>query len=103
VAILQKGELLTAGQVDQVLVDEVLVELGAPDLQRLEQLIRGMNGIRDVKKHEQVLQVFFNNGTMDLGSINQFCFDHGIVLNHLQLRRRSLESKFIELTNNMSN
>ena len=103
VAILQKGELLTAGRVDQVLVDETLVEVGAADLQRLEGLIRGMNGIREVKRHEQVLQIFFNNGTMDLSSVNQFCFDHGVVLNHLQLRRRSLESKFIELTNNISN
>jgi len=35
---------------------------------------------------------------MELGEINKYCFDQGVVLNHLQLRKKSLESKFMELT-----
>lgn len=99
VAILQKGQLLMAGNVNEVLMNEDLVELGAPDTEKLRGIIAGLPGVRQVKQNEQYLQVYFQNGTMDLSGINQYCFEKGVVLNHLQLRKRSLESKFIELTN----
>jgi hypothetical protein len=35
-----------------------------------------------------------------LETVNRFCFDKGITLNHLRLRKKSLESKFFELTQN---
>jgi len=35
---------------------------------------------------------------MDTGELNRICFEKGIVLNYLQLKKRSLESKFMELT-----
>jgi ABC-type multidrug transport system ATPase subunit len=103
VAILQKGELITAGNVNEVLVNEEMVEAGAVDFQKLETILSAMSGIKHIKRSEQLLQIYFSNGTPDLSEINRYCFDHGIVLNHLQLRKRSLESKFIELTNNASN
>jgi ABC-type multidrug transport system ATPase subunit len=103
VAILQKGELITAGNVNEVLVNEEMVEAGANDLQKLEAIFSAMSGIKQIKRSEQLLQVYFLNGTPDLSEINKYCFDHEIVLNHLLLRKRSLESKFIELTNNASN
>ena len=103
VAILQKGQLLMAGNVNEVLVNEDFIELGAgtgaDGLEKLRTLLPGLPGIRQVKDHEQYLQVYFSNGIMDLGAVNQYCFDKGVVLNHLQLRKRSLESKFMELTN----
>ena len=103
VAILQKGQLITAGNVNEVLVNEELVEIAAPDMEKLQNALHDLHGVRQIKKYENILQVFFDNGVLDLSSINQYCFDKGIVLNHLQLRKRSLESKFIELTNNVSN
>jgi len=42
--------------------------------------------------------VYFGNAVTDLSEVNRYCFDKGITLNHLQLRKRSLESKFMELT-----
>jgi ABC-type multidrug transport system ATPase subunit len=100
VAILQKGQLLMAGDVNKVLVNEDFVELGvgSAGLEKLKGALSGLPGIKQVRDYEQYVQVFFENGTMDLGAINQYCFDKGVVLNHLQLRKRSLESKFMELT-----
>jgi ABC-type multidrug transport system ATPase subunit len=98
VAILQKGQLLMAGAVDEVLLNEDFTELGAADLPSLRAALSSMPGVKLVKQQEQYLQVFFENGTLDLAAINRYCFDKGIVLNHLQLRKRSLESKFMELT-----
>ena len=103
VAILQKGELITAGNVNEVLVNEELVEAGASDLQKLEDVILSMTGVKQIKQSEQLLQIYFSNGTPDLSDINKYCFENGVVLNHLQLRKRSLESKFIELTKSESN
>lgn len=103
VAILQKGQLITAGNVNEVLVSEDLVELGSADLEKLENTLKHLAGVKQIKQQENILQVFFTNGTPELSSINQYCFEKGIVLNYLQLKKKSLESKFIELTNNASN
>jgi ABC-2 type transport system ATP-binding protein len=64
----------------------------------LEQLLPGLPGARQVRVHEDHVQIFFENGSMDPAAVNRFCFEKGITLKHLQLRKRSLESKFMELT-----
>ena len=103
VAILQRGELLMAGDVnEEVLVNEDFMELGAADPEQLRAALSGMPGIRQMKQQDHLLQVFFEKGTGDLAAINQYCFGKGVVLNHLQLRKRSLESKFMELTDGRS-
>jgi ABC-type multidrug transport system ATPase subunit len=102
VAILQRGQLLTAGDVREVLINEDIVELGvAGGVEvRLQEALNGWPGVRQVRQQDGLMQVFFDRGiTPDTGELNRFCFEKGIVLNHLQLRRRSLESKFMELTN----
>jgi ABC-type multidrug transport system ATPase subunit len=99
VAILQKGQLLMAGDVNEVLSSEDMAEVGAPDMEKLAAILAGLPGLRQIKKHEQLLQLYFEKEGSDLGAINKYCFEKGIVLNHLQLHKRSLESKFMELTN----
>lgn len=97
VAILQKGNLLTSGHVDEVLVNEDIVEVSASDLVQLESILP--NGYTSLKKEGNVLQLFYPAGSANLEHINQHCFQRGVVLNHLQLKKKSLESKFFELTN----
>jgi ABC-type multidrug transport system ATPase subunit len=102
VAILQRGQLLTAGDVREVLMSEDLVELGVEGgvEGRLREALTNWPGVRQIRQQDGLTQVFFEQGiTPDMGELNRFCFEKGIVLNHLQLRRRSLESKFMELTN----
>jgi ABC-2 type transport system ATP-binding protein len=100
VAILQRGQLLTAGNVNEVLVNEDFIEVSAEPsaMQALQELLTGLPGVRQVKPYEQHVQVFFGNGVMDTGELNRYCFEKGVVLNYLQLKKRSLESKFMELT-----
>lgn len=100
VAILKTGVLLASGPVDEVLVNEDIVEIAAVGLSRLKEIVHTVDGITSVKDSPQCLQLYFPAGTADLESINKHCFDNGIVLNHLQLKKKSLESKFLELTNN---
>jgi ABC-2 type transport system ATP-binding protein len=99
VAILQQGKLLMAGDVNKVLSSEDMVELGAPDLEKLQAILTGFPGLRQLKKNELLLQLYFEKNGIGLDEINKYCFEKGVVLDHLQLRKRSLESKFMELTN----
>jgi ABC-type multidrug transport system ATPase subunit len=103
VAILQKGQLITAGHVNEVLVSEEILEIGAEDLDLLKQVAATLKEMKEIKIYEQHVQVYFKENVPDLAGINNYFFERGIVLNHLELRKRSLESKFIELTNNVSN
>jgi len=99
VAILKMGVLITAGKVDEVLVNEDIVELGAGNLSLLEQVLQSLNGYTGSKKLKDHIQLFYGTGVADLEKINQHCFNNGVVLNHLQLKKKSLETKFLELTN----
>ena len=100
VAILKKGNLLTAGPVDEVLVNEDMVEISAADFGRLQTIVGAMGGYKNAKTQNNQLQLFMSQGTADLEAINRYCFENGVVLNHLQLKKKSLEAKFFELTNN---
>ncbi|MEK0413680.1 MAG: hypothetical protein RL070_1168 [Bacteroidota bacterium] len=99
VAILKKGTLLTAGPVDEVLAQEDIVEIAASNNDALFNTIELMGGFSKVKKHENCLQLFYPIGTAQLESINKYCFEKGITLQQLQLKKKSLETKFFELTN----
>jgi ABC-2 type transport system ATP-binding protein len=99
VAILKKGNLLTAGPVDEVLAQEDIVEIAAADNDALESMVQDMGGFTKVKKHAGCLQLFYPVGTAQLDGINKYCFDKGITLQQLQLKKKSLETKFFELTN----
>jgi ABC-2 type transport system ATP-binding protein len=98
VAILKKGDLITAGHVDEVLSHEDIVEVSASDLGRLEQALRQMDGFTSLKNTGQSLQVFYPAGTSQPEKINQHCFNSGVVLSQLQMKKKSLETKFFELT-----
>ncbi len=99
VAILKKGELITTGRVDEILANEDIVELGASDTVRLQQFAEQLGGYSNLKRSENLLQLYYPVGTANLERINQHFFNQGIVLNHLHLKKKSLESKFFELTN----
>jgi ABC-2 type transport system ATP-binding protein len=100
VAVLKKGELLASGDVNEILVNEDIVEVGAVDTQRLRTIITQMDQYKTIKENGKFLQLFYPSGKANLEEINRYCFNNGIVLTHLQLKKKSLEAKFLELTNN---
>ena len=100
VAILKKGTLLTAGPVNEVLVNEDIVEVNAANQAGLMPVLQQLSGYTQLRQGSQSIQLWYPNGQADLEEINRHCFQNGIVLNHLQLKRKSLESRFLELTHN---
>lgn len=100
VAILQKGTLLTHGHVDEILVTEDIVETAATDMQQLHAILQQYPDAKKVHLNEQHVEVSFTAGTAHLEALNRYCFDKGVTLRHLRLRKKSLETKFFELTKN---
>lgn len=96
VAILKKGNLLSVGHVGDVLSDEELIELGSDNMNELGILLKTNSNIL-IKSNEKYFLIALQNN-MSIKDVNKFCFDNNVVLAHLQKRKRSLESKFIELT-----
>lgn len=100
VAILKYGDLLTSGDVNEVLKNEDIVEVAAADMQKLAAVLEAMGGYSSIVKAGQNIQLFYPMGTARLEQVNQYCFNSGVVLNHLHLKKKSLETKFLELTGN---
>ncbi len=99
VAILKKGNLLTAGPVDEVLTNEDIVEVSAQDTGKLKEILANISGHTHMKEEGKSIQMFFPIGTANMEEINRYCFNQGITLNQLLLKKKSLETKFFELTN----
>lgn len=99
VAILKKGELVATGNVNEILANEDIVEIGAADMDKLRISIQRLQGYNNATQTDGMISLFYPVGTTNLESINQHCFNDNIILNHLQLKKKSLESKFFELTN----
>ncbi|HEX7903773.1 MAG TPA: ABC transporter ATP-binding protein [Chitinophagaceae bacterium] len=108
VAIIQKGVLKTVGTVHDVLnattsdkVVTVEIELSAENPGRLEEILKQMPGILTVHVNGSGLAIEATENITTAG-INQFCFEKGVVLSHLNLKRKSLETRFLEITGGKS-
>jgi ABC-2 type transport system ATP-binding protein len=99
-AILKTGNLITTGDVDEIMMDEDVVELSAADINSLTSVLNhfGKKVVFDEKTN--TVQIIFPKGTAKMDEINQFCFNNGVVLTQLVLRKKRLEARFFELTNN---
>lgn len=96
VAILKKGNLLSVGAVSDVLSDEELIEIGCDNMPLLETILKSNPNVHIRSNEKWILASLKNN--MSVADVNKYCFEQQIILTHLQQRKRSLESKFIELT-----
>jgi len=108
VAIIQKGVLKTVGTVQEVMnatpsdkVVRVDIELSADNLAALENLLRQMHGILEVSNNGTAITVHAEE-TVTTAGINAHCFEKGIVLSQLNLKRKSLETRFLEITGTQS-
>lgn len=100
VAILKRGELIVSGKVNEILSKEDMVEVAAKDHQKLLEVLINLPEKNRVVDEINLVKIFFPSGKADLSELNSYCFNNGIALNHLALKKQSLESRFFELTNN---
>jgi len=100
-ALLKKGQLLISGKVSDILAPGDIVEVravaGTPDITAA---LEAFPGVQKVRTEEGLLELVFTQRETRLGELNEYCFSKGIILEHLALKRKSLEARFIELTEN---
>lgn len=105
VAIIQKGDLKTVGSVAEVLSGSAsntkLIEAAAADLAALENILKQMSGVQKISPSENKLFLTCDE-TMTAEQVNKFCFEKGVVLSRLNMKVKSLESRFLEITGNQS-
>lgn len=99
-AILKSGVLITTGEVAEILSNEEIIEISAENLEGLKALLVRFPHVSRVDSEKNKLLVYFPAGQSDPRALNDFCHANGIVLSHLLSKRKSLESRFFELTNN---
>ena len=103
VAILQQGELIKSGDVITVMNQEKWLELGSSEMEKLKEVLERVPDMKKIILSGSHFQIYFNHNTPEAEWINRYCFEQGVILSFLQVMQKSLESSFIELTNNVSN
>lgn len=108
VAIIQKGVLKTVGTVQEVLnaspadkAATVEIELSADNISMLEEILRTIPGVSGINKTDSILSLEAGE-MLTPTAVNQYCFEKGIVLSHLNVKRKSLEKRFLEITGGKS-
>lgn len=97
VAIIKKGRLLAVGAVGSILSDQPTVEVGAADIEKLREALSGSRLIRKIIRDGSHLILELEPGG-NPGELNRLAFEHGVVLDHLVVKRQSLEVEFLEIT-----
>ncbi len=98
VSILQYGDLLSQGKVEDLLGASYTIVIEADNIAGLDQLLK--NKFKSI----QSIDVFKNRMVLSLEDkilpqdINAFCFENKIVLSRLELVGTKLEDKFLEIT-----
>lgn len=97
--VLRKGEVLYSGLVDGMSANEGFFELQADDAENLMSVLKTHPAVKNSKNEEGKVLVYLKD-KLEAKELNQFLFEHNIVLSHLVKRKNSLEEQFLELTKN---
>ncbi|MCC6724364.1 MAG: ATP-binding cassette domain-containing protein [Saprospiraceae bacterium] len=97
VAIIKRGNLLASGEVGAILSNDRQVDIAAEDLGRLRELLANFPGVNSIKEKGKRLQLQVSQ-TMTATALNKLAFDNGLILSHLAMKPKSLESEFLEIT-----
>jgi ABC-2 type transport system ATP-binding protein len=98
VAILQYGDLLAQGKVEDLLGSSYKIVLEADNLAGLDQLLKNkFKAINHIEVSKNRLTLSLDEKVLPQ-DINAFCFENRIVLSRLEQVGTKLEDKFLELT-----
>jgi ABC-type multidrug transport system ATPase subunit len=96
VVVLEKGKKIFSGPVAEVLNNSQWIELSADNMDKLNLTLRNTDFIENVQEVDDIY-IIKTNKPVGLSELNKFFYDRGIILNHLAMRKKSLEKYFLEL------
>jgi len=97
VVVLEKGKNIFTGKVSDIVNASTLVEVGAENMSDLEKKMQENENVISVEKENAILLVNLKEGYHS-DDLNRHLFSQGTTLTHLAIRKRSLETYFLELT-----
>ena len=97
VLVLQKGSVIYAGSVHEMVAKNDFFELASHDNLELKSVLEKHPDI-DKVVIDQDKVVAYTQKTISPADLNRFLFENKISLNHLVLRKATLEEQFLELT-----
>jgi ABC-2 type transport system ATP-binding protein len=98
VAVIQKGKLLAAGNVTDILAGDDIIEVAADNMQKLEELAGTYPQLKSLRKNNAGKIEIITKEPVSTADINSYFHKQGITLSHLMHRKKSLEARFLELT-----
>jgi ABC-type multidrug transport system ATPase subunit len=97
-AVLQRGNLIHSGPVDDVGKGTETVEVNA-EVENLNEILLTFSGTSSINKEEGVYQVSLRDGFHGK-DLNRFLFEKNVVATHLVTKKKSLEKQFLEILAN---
>ena len=80
---------------EQVLQEDTVIEVGASDFEALKSSLEAFEPPLHLVPEDGGFRV---TGEVDAESLNRHCFDKGVALSKLRTKKRDLESRFLEIT-----
>lgn len=97
VMIMQKGNKLASGRVDEILTEKRLLEVKATDMSLLKSKLETMEMVSDFREERDKLLVEIQAETK-VDEFNKALMSEGVALIHLMAKEKSLEKFFLEIT-----
>lgn len=97
VAIIKRGTLLASGEVGAILSNDRQVDIATEDLIRLREVLSGFPGVNHISEKGKFLQLQVDP-TLTAAQLNKIAFEKGLVVSHLVMKPKSLETEFLEIT-----
>lgn len=97
-AVLDKGRLMYTGLVNEVGKEELQLEIAADKIDELLAVLKTFPGIRKFEPAGETLLITLPGDT-SIHDLSRFVFENGIIITHLVVLKKSLESQFLEILN----
>ena len=98
VMIMNKGNKLTSGRVEDILQEKHILELKSEELSTLKTALESFNFVDNIKEDNAKVLIEVQQG-IQAQHVNQQLMKQGIILSHLVVKEKSLEKFFLDLLN----
>lgn len=97
-AVLNKGQLLHSGPVNETRLDEQRLEMAAENMTHLKEVLESFPGAIKMETTGDTITITLP-GEVRIGNVSRFVFERGISVTHLVSLKKSLETQFLEILN----
>lgn len=97
VAIIKNGVLLKTGEVGSLLNKDITIEIASQNNEILRGILSESSFVSSIDTRSHFLVIHVKNGFSSF-DVNRLMLEKGIVLTHLNERKRRLEEEFLQIT-----